>query len=564
MFGSSPPPPPEREYTPYVVFQPAAGQGLQRGINQMVNAIRPTLGPRSRFVAIGKMDRNRSPELVDNGGVIVRRTLALPDRDADMGAMFVRQMVWRQHERHGDGTATLAVLFQSIFNQGVTYLASGGNAMLLRNYLEKGLRLILAELAAMATSIEGEQALARLAESICYDPALARLLGEIFDIIGEYGRLEVRDGSGRELEREYVEGIYWDAPIVSRQMMEIIQKKGPAPGSQPGERPLVRAELENPAILISDLEIQEPRDLVPALSMAIKNQVRNLVIVARSISDNAIAVLLANRNPEKLVAIGVKTPGTLLDDMADAMRDLAALTGGQPLWSAAGDTLARLTPEHLGRARRAWADLSYFGIVGGGGDPRVLRDHIAALRASFRQTEDADARKKLRERIGKLMGGAAMLFIGAATETEMAVRKELAVRTADAVRGAMLEGVMPGGGVALLDCRPALQRLLKQATDLDERAAYRILIRGLEEPARTLIANAGADPSEIMAEIKHAGPGHGFDAAAERVIKMTEADIWDAASTLRGAVTTAVMSAGLALTTSVLVHHRKPTQEFNP
>jgi len=201
MFGSSPPPPPEKEYTPYVVFQPAAAQGLQRGINQMVNAIRPTLGPRSRFVAIGRMDRNRSPELVDNGGVIVRRTLALPDRDADMGAMFVRQMVWRQHERHGDGTATLAVLFQSIFNQGVTYLASGGNAMLLRNYLEKGLRVILAELAAMATSIEGEQALARLAESICYDPALARLLGEIFDIIGEYGRLEVRDGSGRELER---------------------------------------------------------------------------------------------------------------------------------------------------------------------------------------------------------------------------------------------------------------------------------------------------------------------------------------------------------------------------
>jgi chaperonin GroEL len=212
----------------------------------------------------------------------------------------------------------------------------------------------------------------------------------------------------------------------------------------------------------------------------------------------------------------------------------------------------------LGHARRAWANRSYFGIVGGKGDPRALRKHIVNLRVAFSQAEDPAVRKKLRERIGKLMGGSATLWVGAASELEITARKELAQRTADALRGAIMEGVLAGGGVSLLACRPVLQRALDQSTDADERAAYRILTKAMTEPIRTIIANAGYDASEIMAETKRAEPGHGFDVRSGQIVDMAQAGIFDAASVQAEAVRSAVAGAALALTVDVLVHRRKP------
>jgi chaperonin GroEL len=464
--------------------------------------------------------------------------------------MFIRQLLWTQHEREGDGVVTTAVIFQSLFNQGVTYLTSGGNAMQLRRYLEKGGQVVLAELTKQAAPVEGQDALARVANTICGEPELARLLGEIFDIIGEYGRLEVRTGRGRDLEREYVEGIYWNSGALSWQMI--------------ADKPQGRAELESPAILISDLHIEEPDDLVPLLKVVAEAGIRSLFIIAGRMADTAIGLLMTNRNAGKLDIIAAKAPGISISDVAAALEDLTYLTGGKPFADQAGAKLGQLRVEDLGRARRAWVDRDYFGVVGGAGDPRALREHIGRLRVAFGRISDPEERKKVRERIGKLMGGAATLWIGGATETEMNVRKELAERTAEAVRGAMLEGVVPGGGVALLACRQPLRERLAQAADPDERAAYRILLRALEEPARVLIANAGHDPSEMMAEIRLAGQGHGFDVQAERVVNMAEAGILDAASVLRAAVWRAVNGAGIALTTGALVHRKKPYQTANP
>jgi chaperonin GroEL len=537
-------------HVPGVVFQPTVVRGMQRGINWMVNAVRPTLGPRARLVAIERTTHTDTPELLDSGGVIVRRVIELPDRDADAGAMFIRQLLWTQHEREGDGVVTTAVIFQSLFNQGVTYLTSGGNAMQLRRYLEKGGQVVLAELTKQAAPVEGQDALARVANTICGEPELARLLGEIFDIIGEYGRLEVRTGRGRDLEREYVEGIYWNSGALSWQMI--------------ADKPQGRAELESPAILISDLHIEEPDDLVPLLKVVAEAGIRSLFIIAGRMADTAIGLLMTNRNAGKLDIIAAKAPGISISDVAAALEDLTYLTGGKPFADQAGAKLGQLRVEDLGRARRAWVDRDYFGVVGGAGDPRALREHIGRLRVAFGRISDPEERKKVRERIGKLMGGAATLWIGGATETEMNVRKELAERTAEAVRGAMLEGVVPGGGVALLACRQPLRERLAQAADPDERAAYRILLRALEEPARVLIANAGHDPSEMMAEIRLAGQGHGFDVQAERVVNMAEAGILDAASVLRAAVWRAVNGAGIALTTGALVHRKKPYQTANP
>jgi chaperonin GroEL len=538
-----------KRQTQRVVFQPAAYRGIQRGINRIANAMRPTLGPLPRTVAIERLPRDKTPELLDNGGVIARRIIELPNGDEDVGAMFIRHVLWRLHEKVGDGTATAAVLFQSVYNQGVRYVVAGGNAMALRHYLEKGMRVVLDELTGMAVHLEGKEKLAWMAETICHDPPLAKMLGEIFDIIGEYGQLEIRSGRSRELEREYVEGMYWKGGVLSRQMIT--------------DHTSLRAEMENAAILISDLEIEDPRQLMPVIEVVMQAEIRSLLIIVGKLSDSAISLLLtASRDPAKFKAIAVKSPGMTTSDRAASLEDLAILTGGHLLARAAGYTLSGVKIQDLGRARRVWADRTYFGIIGGKGNPRALRKHIVSLRAAFRRADDPDVRRKLRERIGKLMGGSATLWVGGATELEINARKELAQRTSDALRGAITDGVAPGGGVSLLACRPALQEMLDRSTDPDERTAYRILIRALEEPIRTILTNAGYDASEVMAEVKRADAGYGFDVRSGQIVDMAKAGIFDAASVQKAAVYSAVASAALALTIDVLIHRKTPKESL--
>lgn len=532
-----------RQKTRRVVFQPTTYQGIQRGIDKIVSAIRPTLGPRPRVVAIDRILDEKMPELLNDGGTIAKRIIQLPDRDEDMGAMLLREVLLQLQDQIGDGTATAAVLFQSVYDEGVRYLASGGNAMRLQHYLEKGMKVILDCLTNMTVHLTGKEKLAQIAETICHDPPLARLLGEIFDIIGEYGRLEIRPGRSRELEREYVEGMYWEWGLVSREMLT--------------DHDHLRTEMENAAILISDLEIEDPRQLFPPLELSIKAGIPSLLIVASKLSDGAIAFLLANKNPEKFQAIAVKTPGWDKYEQAEALEDLAVLTGGRPFTKVAGDTFNKIKLQDFGRARRAWADLRNFGVVGGKGDPRALRQHIATLRTAFKDTEDTVLREKLLKRIGKLLGGSATLWIGGATELEITTRQELAKRTAAAMREAMMEGVVPGGGVSLLACRPALRQMLNQSTDPDERAAYHILTKVVEEPFRAIVSNAGYDASEVMAEIKLAGPGHGFDAISGKVVDVAQAGIYDVAIVQKSAVYAAISSAAQALTIDVLVHRKE-------
>ena len=516
---------------------------MQAGINQVVDAVRPTLGPRPGVVAFAKFDNKKPPEFLDDGGVIARRIVGLPDRDENVGAMYVRQLLWSVHKRIGDGSATAAVLFHSIYNQGLRYIAAGGDPTLLQRHLESGRKVILDELTDMAVHLEGKEALAQIAESICYDPPLAKMLGEVLDIIGEYGQLEVRSGRSREMEREYVEGMYWKASTFSRRMFD--------------GKVEIRAQMEDAAILITDLSIGSARELVPVVSMAMEAKLPTLMIMAREVADDVVGFLVTNSKPDKFEAVAVKTPGSSKGDIAGTLEDVAVLTGGSPVVKDAGGSLSRAKLEHLGHARRAWADPSHFGIVGGKGDPRALREHIARLRAAYGRTEDPKERKTLRQRIGKLMGGSATLWVGGTAKSEIEARKQVAERTAEALRGVVREGVVPGGGVSLLACRPALQEVLDQSTDLIEQAAYRILINAVEEPIRTIVSNVGCDASEILAEVKHAGPGYGFDARSEQVVDMAQAGIFDAAEVQKVAVGDATRSAALALTVDALVHRKK-------
>lgn len=526
------------------VFQPTVHEAMQRGVRQVVDAVRPTLGPRPGVVAVGRPLVGGAPELLDDAGLIARRIVELPDRNDDVGAMYVRGLLWRVHERVGDGVATAAVIFQSIYDQGLRYIAAGGDPVALRRHLTSAGRAIGDDLSGMARPVGGEAGLVQVARSVCHDPELAKLLGEIFSIIGVHGQIEIRSGQRRESERDYVEGMYWRSGVHSVQLI----------ADQPGRR----AELENCAVFITDLDVQEPRDLVPLLELARDAGRASLVLVAMRVSDRALGLLMANHDPAACRVIAVKTPGVGATERAEDMTDLAVLTGGRPVLQAAGQTLRDVRRDDMGFARRGWADQSHFGIVGGKGDPRLLRGHIVGLRAAHERADDPAARAKLRERLGKLRGGSATLRVGGASEPETAARKAVASRTADALRGVLMEGVVPGGGAALLACRPTLRRLLDESVDVDERAALGILIRAVEEPCRTILANAGVDAGAALARIELAGPGQGFDVLSGRVVDMAEAGILDGLAVARTATETAIGSAALALTVDVLVHPRRP------
>jgi chaperonin GroEL len=544
--------PPEKKVDfqrPNVVFQPATARGLERGINQILNAVNPTLGPLPRMVAIEPIaNKNQPPEILDSGGTIARRIIQVRGRDADVGAMYIRNVLYSLQEKAGDGTATAAVIFQKLYNEGRRYVVNGGNPMALRNYFEEAVPLVLQELDSMTRRIRGKKALAGLARTITNDDALSNYLGEIFDIIGEFGRLEIRAGRTRELEREYVEGLWWDKGVVSREMIF--------------DKVELRTSFEDAYLLISDLEIENPEDILPLLDLCVANGIKELLLISRTLSDRAIGLLLLKPNLEKIKIAAVPSPEAAMDKRIEALMDIAILTGGRTLMKDAGDTLNNIRLEDLGRARRIWVRADNWGFVGGRGDSRTVRSHIASLRQAYNHARNADDRKRILNRVSKLLGGSATLWVGDNTPTAIEQRKALAERTAEAMRGAMREGVVPGGGVALLNCRTALRKAIADATDPDQAAAYRMMVKACEAPFRTILANSGAEVDEIMPQINHAEPGCGYDVIRRQLCDMDEAGIFDAASVVKAAVHAAFTGAGLALTLDVIVHRKNPPESL--
>ena len=540
----APKPKPRR---PEIVFQPQTYRRFQEGTNLIINAIRPTLGPLPRTVAIEQTGfRHKPPELLDDGATIARRIIQIKNRSKDVGAMFVRHMLWSLYETVGDGTATAAILFQSLFNQGVRYVIDGDNPMRLRHHLETLTPLLLNNIQTQTTHLSGKNNLAALAETICYDPPLSKILGEIFDVIGDDGRLEIRSGSGTELERTYVEGVYWDGGLASRAMVDNLKTH--------------QATLENAAILVTDLEIKEPYELVPVLDMALTCGIKHLVIVAKTITDRALGILLIKENREKLKTIVVKTPGYEISSQHDALEDMSIITGATPMLEAAGSTLATIKAGHFGTARRVWADYEFFGLVAGRSDSRALRSHVSALRKIFINISEPQERQRLQIRLEKLMNGTAILYIGDHTLVALEARRALAERTAKALRGVIRDGVVLGGGVALLNCRHLLHEILRQSQENEERTACRLLLTALEAPIRTILRNAGYDPCELMPEINKHGQGFGFDAIRRQIVDMSAAGIFDSASVVKHSLYSAVHAAALALTVDVIIHRKAPPQ----
>lgn len=531
-----------------VIFQPDAYLRMQKGIHQMVTPIAATLGPLASNVVFGAGLDSDQPEVLDNGGLIARRIIELRDPDADMGAMIVRHLVTRIHRTVGDSTATAAVLFQAIYDEGVKYLAAGGNPTLLRKYLEAGANSISETLSGMVRQLHGKQQLRQFAGSICHDAPLAEVLGEIFEIIGADGQLDIHINNRRDIVREYHEGAFWDGGALSRDILS----------SHPNQRIVLR----NPAVLICDLVIENPLSLEPLLTVAKSAGYKSVLLLALKVSDAALGLLAANNNDD-FFAVAAKIPGGDLKRY-ESLEDVRAVVGGRILLKVAGDQLETVQLGDFGRARRAWVDRSLFGIIGGGGDSRTFRQYIHSLRQAFNQADDPDARKELQKRIGRLCGGSVTLRLGGATETEARLRQSLAKRTAEVVRTAIRGGVLPGGGSALLYCQPMLQTASKSASSADERAAYNMLQMAMEAPARTIICNAGFDASTILASIKADGNGCGYDVVRGQHVNLADAGIYDAADALQAAVNGAIHSAAQALTVSALVHRKNPEQVLVP
>ncbi len=531
----------QKSQIPGVKYRPAVQRGFQRGIDQLMRAISPTLGPRPRQVVHETMFQGRMPEFLDDGATIARRIVALPDRVEDAGAMILREMLWNVHETAGDGTATAAVMFSSIYNQGLAFIAAGGSAMLLRRHLEQAAQGLSAEIDRMTRPLHGQEAIRGFAEGLCHDADLAEVVAEAFDLLGPEGRLDIRPGRGRKLLLELFDGVYWESGLFARD-----------PTASTGKISLV-----DPAFLLTDLDIQEPDELIPALDLACQAGLTSLVLVAHSISERALAILQIPANRQRLFVAVVRAPANHAA-LPDSLADIALLVGGRPLLAATGDRLEAVRMENFGGARRAWADKEYLGLEAGKGDPRALRRRLAELRAALPKAPDVEARNRLRQRLSRLIYGSAVLWIGAATPLALEARKETALRVTEAVRGALRQGVVPGGGLALLNLNPFLQAKICAAQCSEERLAHKILLKAVQTPMRTLLANSGHEPETILAGLASRPAGHGFDVVRGEFTDMLAAGIVDSAAVVKAALHQAVTSAALALTIDVLIQRANP------
>jgi chaperonin GroEL len=528
-----------------LVFQPEVASALHEGILQIVEPVRVTLGPLPRYVAC-TTSFDEIPEMLDKGSVIARRIVQLSNPDHDMGAMLVREMLWKMHTLVGDSTATAAVIFEAVYSMGRQVLASGGNAMRLREALLAGADVIVAALRTQVTFVEGEQSLIQAARAVVHDEELAQQLGEIFAALDAFGAVDIRTAYARETYWEYIDGAYWRGGLIT-EGMTVTQ----------------RIEVEDPAIILTDLTFTEPQQIAPAITCAVRAGVKSLIIFAEHINEAVGAFLAATRDRAGFRVYALKLPEQYRD-RTGTIEDMRVLVGGQPILKATGATLQTLREEHLGRARRVWADRDYSGISGAKGDPIARLRYVERLRQQTSRGDDLEKRAILRDRVGKLMGGSAVLWVDGLTENDAKHRKQAASSAVETLRSIVSDGVVPGGGIAFYQCKSAIDQWRKDDDSFEVRAARRALSHALEAPMRTIFENSGFDASQIVGALKRYDHGTGFDVLREQFVIMSQAGIMDSAAASAAAVQCAVSAAATALTIDVLVHTRNPSFALKP
>ncbi len=533
-----------------VLSQTHTREALKAGIDALAGAVTPTLGPLTGPVALDDAMRKGSPELLDDGGTIARRILQLEDRHADVGAMLLRETLWAQRERYGDATAAAAVIYQTVYAEGHRFISAGGDAMLLRQALETGLKLILDELRQQIRKLSTPEEMERVALSVCGDRDIAAALAEIFDLLGPHGAIEVRDG-GRELGHEFFLGSFWEGKVPSNIVFDGVV----------GER----IELKNTAWLISDFELDDLGALVKLVTAVVQAGYESLAIVAKSFSEQIIAAQGANSRMEGFRLVYLEPTG-LVDEQEAALEDLALITGGQVLRTISGHNPDGITPDLLGASELAWVNRNRFGIIaGGGGDEQALGQEADSLETLYKTSDDERRQLLLRARIGRLRGGSAVVYAAGSSESEMRYQTELITRTVTAMRSALLDGTLPGGGTALLRSVKRLRECYEASADLHDKAAWQILMKAAEAPCRTLLANAGHEaPGAIVGDLLSAANGAGYDLLSGGIVDMRGSGVIDSAAAQMAAVRNGIGGAALALTVERIVHRVNPPLAIEP
>ncbi len=519
-----------------IIFEDAARKSLKAGVDALANAVKTTLGPKGRNVAL---DKKWGSPTVTHDGVTVAKEIELEDPFENMGAQLLKEAATKTNDVAGDGTTTATVLAQAIVTEGLKNVTAGANPMLLQRGIFAGRDAIVQAIRDMATPVDGKAGIAQVASISAADKTIGDLLAEVMDKVGKDGVITVEESKGLEFETEYVEGMQLDRGYLSPYFVTNSER--------------MEASIDEPYILITDKKISSAQDIVPTLEKLVQIGRREIIVIAEDVDGEALATLVLNKLRGMVNALAIKAPG--FGDRRKAMlEDIATLTGGQVITETLGRKLESVMLEDLGRATRLVSTKDSTTIIGGAGSSEAIKSRISQIRAEIEgSTSDYD-REKLQERLAKLAGGVAIVRVGAATETELKEKKHRVEDALSATRAAVEEGIVPGGGVALINAIPALDSINLEG---DAGTGVRILRRALEEPMRMIASNAGLDGPVVIERVrglrKEGKNTWGYDVIENGYVDMLEAGIIDPAKVTRSAVENACSIAAMILTTSALV-----------
>ncbi|MEX2047158.1 MAG: chaperonin GroEL [Chloroflexota bacterium] len=520
-----------------LVFTDEARKKLKQGVDVMANAVKTTLGPKGRNVAL---DKKFGSPTVTHDGVTVAREVELEDPFENMGAQLLKEAATKTNDIAGDGTTTSVVLAQAIVHEGLRNIAAGANPMLLKRGLEKGGAAVVEAIKAEAKEVKGKAEIAQIATISAADEQIGQLISDVMDKVGREGVITVEESKGLQFETEFVEGMQIDRGYISAYFVTNADR--------------MEAVIEDPYILITDKKISAITDILPVLEKLVQ-VTKNLVIVAEDIDGEALATLVVNKLRGTLNVLGVKAPG--FGDRRKAMlEDIAILTGGQVITEEAGRKLDATTIQDLGRVRRVTADKDETTFVEGKGDQDKILARVKQIKAQVEETTSDFDKEKLQERLAKLAGGVAIIKVGAATEVELKEKKHRVEDALSAARAGIEEGMVPGGEVTLLNAIKGLDKV--KGVEGDELTGVNILRRALEEPFRQLVANAGQDGSVMLDGIRRKQAETksnvwGYEVIKNEIVDLTKAGVIDPAKVVRSAVENAVSIAAMILTTEALI-----------
>ena len=514
-----------------IIFGEDVRHALKKGIDVLADAVKVTLGPKGHPVALDK--KWGAPSVVDDG-VTIAKEIELPDAFENMGVQLVKEAASKTNDACGDGTTTSTILAHAIITNGFKNVAAGAEPLALKRGIEQATQAIIAELKRVSTEVKGKEQIAQVATITAKDKKIGDLIAEVMEKVGKDGVITVEESKGLEYETEFVEGMQFDRGYISAYFVTNAEK--------------MEAVLEDPYILITDKKISAVSDILQALEKILQVS-KNLLIIAEDVDGEALATLVVNKLRGTLNVLAVKAPG-FGDRRKDMLNDIAILTGGTVISEEVGRKLDSVTVEDLGRARRVTSDKDNTTIVEGRGDEDKITARIKQIKAQIEETTSDFDREKLQERQAKLVGGVAVIKVGAATEVELKERKHRVEDALSATRAAVEEGILPGGGVGLLNALPALDKL--KLSD-DEAVGVDTVKKAVEEPIRWIAQNAGREGSVIIDAVKKSKPGIGYDANTDTFVDMVKKGIIDPTKVVRSALQNAASIAAMVLITESLV-----------